>query len=159
MLGFISSGFGFFLLMEKVQSCKFEVDKFNGKNRFALWKLKMWDLLVQQGLKKALAGKSKKPASMKDKDWEDLDARALNTIFLCLVDEVLFNIVEEMTTTGLWTKLESRKFDDCDGEMVNISHAVGVVSRHMAKPCEEHGNGCFSILEAHKHKYHLQWLQ
>jgi hypothetical protein len=37
----------------------------------------------------------------------------------------------------------SRKFDDCDGEMVNISHAIGVVSRHMGKPSEEHGNGCF----------------
>jgi hypothetical protein len=37
----------------------------------------------------------------------------------------------------------SRNFDDCDGEMVSISHAVGVVSRHMAKPGEEHGNGCF----------------
>jgi hypothetical protein len=32
--------------------------------------------------------------------------------------------------------------------MVSISHAVGVVSRHMEKPGEEHGNGCFSILEA-----------
>ena len=36
----------------------------------------------------------------------------------------------------------SRKLDDCDGEMVNISHAVGVVSRHMEKLGEEHGNEC-----------------
>jgi hypothetical protein len=97
----------FFLLMAKVQSSKFEVEKFSGKNSFALWKLKMRDLLVQQGLQKALAGKSKKPTSMTDEDWEDLDARALSTIRLCLADEVLFNIVEEETTTGLWTKLES----------------------------------------------------
>jgi hypothetical protein len=47
----------------------------------------------------------------------------------------------------------SRKFDDFDGEMVSISHAVGGVSRHVAKPGEEHENGCF------KHKYHLEWLQ
>jgi hypothetical protein len=67
----------------------------------------MQDLLVQQGLKKALAGRSKKPTSMTGEDWEDLDARALNIVRLCLADEVLFNIVEEMTTTGLWTKLES----------------------------------------------------
>ena len=40
----------------------------------------------------------------------------------------------------------------------NISHIVGVVSRHMEKPGEEHGDECFNILEAHKHKYHLQWL-
>jgi hypothetical protein len=83
------------------------VEKFNGKNNFELWKLKMWDLLVQQGLQKALAGKSKKPTSMTDEDWEDLDARALSTIRLCLADEVLFNIVGEETTTGLWNRLES----------------------------------------------------
>jgi hypothetical protein len=40
---------------------KFEVEKFNGKSNFELWKLKMRDLLVQQGLQKALADKSKKP--------------------------------------------------------------------------------------------------
>jgi hypothetical protein len=93
--------------MEKVQSSKFEVEKFSGKNNFELWKLKMWDLLVQQGLQKALVGKSKKPTNMTDEDWEDLDARALNTIHLCLADEVLFNIVGEETTTGLWNRLES----------------------------------------------------
>jgi hypothetical protein len=32
----------------------------------------------------------------------------------------------------------SSNFDDCNGEMVNISHAVGVVSRNMAKPGEKH---------------------
>jgi hypothetical protein len=66
--------------MKKVQSSKFEVEKFNDKNNFELWKLKMQDLLVQQGLQKALAGKTKKPTSMTDEDWEDLDARALSTI-------------------------------------------------------------------------------
>jgi hypothetical protein len=40
----------------------------------------------------------------------------------------------------------------------NISHAVGVVSGNMTKLGEEHGNECFSVLEAQKHKYHLQWL-
>jgi hypothetical protein len=93
--------------MAKVQSSKFEVEKFSGKNSFVLWKLKMRDLLVQQGLQKALAGRSKKLASMTDEDWEDLDARALSTIRLCLENEVLFNIVEETTTTILWTKPES----------------------------------------------------
>ena len=27
----------------------------------------------------------------------------------------------------------SRKFDDCDGEMVSISHAVGIVTRDKEK--------------------------
>jgi len=57
---------------------------------------------VQQGLQNALAGKTKKPTSMREEDWEDLDARSLNTIPLCLKDEVLFNITEENKTLGLW---------------------------------------------------------
>jgi hypothetical protein len=42
-----------------------------------------------------------------DEDWEDLNARALNTICLCLENEVIFNIVGKETTMGLWNKLES----------------------------------------------------
>jgi hypothetical protein len=42
------------VLMEKVYSSTFEVEKFSDKNKFQLWKLKMRDLLVQQGLHKAL---------------------------------------------------------------------------------------------------------
>jgi hypothetical protein len=42
--------------MENVQSEKFEVEKLKNKNNFELWKLKMWDLLVQQGLQKELVG-------------------------------------------------------------------------------------------------------
>ena len=95
------------MLMAKMQSLKFEVEKFSGKSNFELWNLKMRDLLVQQGLQKALPGKSKKPTAMTNEEWEDLDAKDLSTIRLCLVDDVLFNIVGEDTTSGLWSKLES----------------------------------------------------
>jgi hypothetical protein len=45
---------------------------------------------------------------MTDKDWEDLDVRALSTIRLCLEDDVLFNIIgEETTKTGLWRRMEA----------------------------------------------------
>jgi hypothetical protein len=81
--------------MTKVLSAKFEVEKFNGKSNFELWKLKMWDLLVQQGLHKALMGKTKRLMGMTDEDWEDLDSRALSTMHLFLVDEFLFNIIGE----------------------------------------------------------------
>ena len=83
--------------MAKMSNARFEVEKFTGKSNFALWKLKDKDLLVQQGLNKALDGVTKKPTTMTTSDWEDLDARALSTIRLCLADEVLFNIVEETT--------------------------------------------------------------
>jgi hypothetical protein len=95
------------VLMAKMQSSKFEVEKFSGKNKFELWKLKMRDLVVQQGLQKASAGKAKKPAAMTEWEWEYLDVKTLSTIHLCLLDEVLFNIVAEDTTSGFWSRLES----------------------------------------------------
>jgi hypothetical protein len=96
-----------FPLMKKMQSAKFEIEKFNGKNNFEIWKVKMHDLLVQQGVVKALLGKAKQPASITDEDWDEMDARALSAIRLCLADDVLFNIVTEKTAVGLWSKLES----------------------------------------------------
>jgi hypothetical protein len=36
----------------KMTNTKFKVDIFNGKNNFELWKLKMWDFLVQKRLQK-----------------------------------------------------------------------------------------------------------
>ena len=91
--------------MEKNQSARFEIEKFNGKNNFEIWKVKMHDLLVQQGVAKALLGKAKQPYAMTDDEWSDIDDRELSGIWLCLADDVLFNIVSEKTVVGLWTKL------------------------------------------------------
>lgn len=92
--------------MEKTQSSRFEIEKFNGRNNFEIWKVKMHDLLVQQGVAKALLGKYKQPFAMTDDEWSDIDDRALSDIRLCLADDVLFNIVSEIIAAGLWTKLE-----------------------------------------------------
>jgi hypothetical protein len=54
--------------MEKVSNEKFVVEKFNGKNNFKLWKLKIRHVSVQQGMHKTLASKTKKPMGMIDKD-------------------------------------------------------------------------------------------
>lgn len=93
--------------MEKMSSTKFEIEKFNGKNNFELWKLKMRDLLVQQGFQKALDGKRMKPITMKYDEWDDLDAKALSIVGLCLAEDVLFNIAGEKSTTSLGSKLET----------------------------------------------------
>jgi hypothetical protein len=44
---------------------------------------------------------------MTEWEWEYLDAKDLSTISLCLNNEVMFNIIGEDTTSGLWSKLES----------------------------------------------------
>ena len=93
--------------MSKNQSARFEIEKFNGRNNFKIWKVKMHDLLVQQGVAKALLGKSKQPYTMTDDEWSDIDNRALSGIQLCLAYDVLFNIMLEKNVVGLWTKLEN----------------------------------------------------
>ena len=65
----------------------------------------MKDLLIQQGLKKALTGK--KPQDMSDADWEDLNERAMSMIYLSMTNEILSNILDEKTTKSMWEKLES----------------------------------------------------
>jgi hypothetical protein len=67
----------------------------------------MHDLLMQQGMVKELLGKTKQPVTITDDDWDEIDARELSAIRMCLADDVLFNIVTEKTTVGLWMKLES----------------------------------------------------
>ena len=90
-----------------MSSTKFEIEKFNGKNNFELWKLKMRELLVQQGLQRAFDEKRKNPLTITDDEWEDLDAKALSTIRLCLANDVLFNIIGETSAASLWNRLEN----------------------------------------------------
>jgi len=65
------------------------------------------DLLVKKGTHKTLLGAKKKPSKMKDEEWVDLDVRAKATIILYLSDKVIYNVMNERTTAGLWCKLKS----------------------------------------------------
>ena len=87
---------------------KFEVEKFDGKSNFLLWKIQVTSLLlVKEGTHKALLGIEKKPSKMEDDDWNDINFHAKATITLCLSDEVLYNLMNEETIVGLWCRLES----------------------------------------------------
>jgi len=88
-------------------SPKFDIEKFDSKISFSIWRVQMRVVLTQNGLKKALDGKSKKPTSMTDDQWDELDEKALSSIQLCLSKEVLHELVNETTVAGLWLKLET----------------------------------------------------
>ncbi|WOG93858.1 hypothetical protein DCAR_0313145 [Daucus carota subsp. sativus] len=81
-----------------------KVDKFTGRNSFSLWQIKMRALLKQQGLWAPLNKKSKDSESA---DMASLKEKAHSTILLCLVDDIITEIAEEDTASGLWLKLES----------------------------------------------------
>ena len=93
---------------EKMSSiAKFDIKRFDGQINFSIWKVQMRAVLTQNGLKKALDGKSKKPPTMTDESWEDLDEKALTAIQLCLSDDVLREVIQETSTAALWNKLEA----------------------------------------------------
>jgi len=88
------------------KTTEFEVEKFDEKSNFLLWKMRVTSLLVKEGTHKALFGIEKKASKIEDDEWE-IDFHAETTIILYLSDEVLYNIMNEETTVRLWCRLES----------------------------------------------------
>ena len=69
---------------------RFEVDEFTRENYLSLWRIKMKALLVQQRLSSIIdeEAMAKLKETDAEKDW-DIEAKAYNTVFLSLGDEVL----------------------------------------------------------------------
>ena len=59
---------------------KFEVEKFDGKSNFLLWKMRVTSLLVKEGTHKALLDIEKKPSKTEDDEWNDIDFLTKATI-------------------------------------------------------------------------------
>ena len=91
--------------MSGISSAKFDVVKFDGSGNFDLWQRRVKDLLVQQGMVKALYGKQLK--GMNNMDWKDLEVKVAATIRLCLADDVMYHVMDEEPPTAIWLKLES----------------------------------------------------
>ncbi|KAI3727129.1 hypothetical protein L1987_66938 [Smallanthus sonchifolius] len=70
-------------------STKFDLEKFDGKNDFGLWRLKMRALLVHQGVVDALSGEAHLPVALSDKEKKDIMEKAHSALILCLGDRVL----------------------------------------------------------------------
>ncbi|GJW84274.1 retrovirus-related pol polyprotein from transposon TNT 1-94 [Tanacetum coccineum] len=75
------------------------VEKFNGKSKFSLWRIKVRALLKQQGIYAPLAGP--KPADMTESKYNSQDEKAHSTIFLSLLDEVPYEVADEEMTVGV----------------------------------------------------------
>lgn len=82
---------------------KFDIEKFDGRINFGLWKVQVKDVLIQSGLHKALKGNT---SNMEDDKWEELDLRAASAIRLCLAKNVLANVQNLSSAKQLWEKLE-----------------------------------------------------
>ncbi|GJY13619.1 hypothetical protein Tco_0382928 [Tanacetum coccineum] len=83
---------------------RFDIEKFDGKNDFGLWQIKMCALMVQQGCDAAL---ETLPVDMEAGEKATLMKKAYSTLILCLGDRVLREVTKETTAVGIWTKLTS----------------------------------------------------
>ena len=41
-------------------------------------------------------------------EWEELDMKAVSSIQLCLVDELMYDVMDDVSTVIVWLKLESQ---------------------------------------------------
>ncbi|PON44658.1 hypothetical protein PanWU01x14_265380, partial [Parasponia andersonii] len=96
-----------------MNSSKFDIEKFTGKNDFGLWKMKMEAVLIQQGLEQALLSEKDLlvPTGDKEKEefikkMESIQSKAYSSIILSLSDPVLRKVSQERTVSGLRKKLE-----------------------------------------------------
>ncbi|GJU34519.1 retrovirus-related pol polyprotein from transposon TNT 1-94 [Tanacetum coccineum] len=80
---------------------RLNIKKFDGKNDFGLWKIKMRALMVQQGCDAAL---ETLPANMEARENADLIKKAYSTLIHCLGDRVLREVTKETIVAGIWTK-------------------------------------------------------
>ena len=87
---------------------KVDVVNFDETGNFGLWQRRVKDLLVQQGLVKALYGKAMKPKMMMDDEWEELYMKVVSTIRQCLADKLMYIVMDDVSITAIWLKLESR---------------------------------------------------
>ncbi|EOY34202.1 Uncharacterized protein TCM_041944 [Theobroma cacao] len=88
-------------------STKYEIEKFNGRNDFSLWCVKMCALLVQQGLLKALKEKEHLLSNLSNGEKDNLMEKAHSAILLALSDEVIREVTDEESAIAVWLKLKS----------------------------------------------------
>src|SRR3954471_7041829 len=69
--------------------------------------MRVTSLLVKEESYQALQGIRKKPSTMDEDDWKEIDGKAKATIILCLSDEVLYNVLNDDTAAGMWNRLKS----------------------------------------------------
>ncbi|MDV3183834.1 MAG: hypothetical protein Q8847_02655 [Sweet potato little leaf phytoplasma] len=88
-------------------AAKFEVERFDDRGDFSLWKKKMRALLVQEKVSKALDDPATHPPTMTAAEKEEMLETAYSTIILYLADNVLRQVHEAKLALEVWSKLDA----------------------------------------------------
>lgn len=81
-----------------------DIKKLNGAN-FTPWKSQMEDILILKDQYFLIEGIEKKPSSMMNEEWINLDRKVILTIYQYLSNNVYFSVAREKMEEGLWKKL------------------------------------------------------
>ncbi|KAG8497256.1 hypothetical protein CXB51_008476 [Gossypium anomalum] len=87
-------------------SLKYEISQLDRNTRFALWQIKMQEVLAQMDLEDALVGIDKMPSTLIDEEKKHKDQKALTQLHLHLSNEILQDVMKEKTVDALWKRLE-----------------------------------------------------
>ncbi|MDO7987387.1 hypothetical protein OC713_02560 [Sweet potato little leaf phytoplasma] len=87
-------------------AARFEVEKFDGKGDFSLWKKKMKTVLVQQKVAITLADPKEYPEDIKPKEKKEIEEVAFSTVILYLSDNVLRQVHDATTAREVWASLD-----------------------------------------------------
>ena len=82
----------------------YNIEKLDGTS-FPFWKEQVFNVLVQKKQAKTIKYEGKKPDTMSQEDWEDMDMLTRSTIMLSLSKNVYYNVIETTTSYELWQKL------------------------------------------------------
>lgn len=80
---------------------KVDIVKLIRTDNFGLWQRRVNDLLIQQGLVKVFYGKAKKLEKMIDDECEELEMMAVSTIWLCLANELVYDVMDEVSNASM----------------------------------------------------------
>jgi hypothetical protein len=80
-------------MMSGISFEKLSIIKFDRLNNLRLWLRSVKDMLVQQDMVKTLY--RKQPEGMTNKDWQEFEARVVETIMLFLDDDVMYHVMDE----------------------------------------------------------------
>ncbi|GJW62303.1 hypothetical protein Tco_0111638 [Tanacetum coccineum] len=114
---------------------KFDIEKFDRKNDFGLWQVRMKALLEQQGLVAAL---EELPAATIVAYDNVIQRKAYNALILCLGDWVLREITKETTAVGIWKKLETLYMTKSLANHLYLKRKFYTFQMHPGKSHSEH---------------------
>src|SRR5271154_6446536 len=94
--------------MDAVSANVYHIDPLKGAENYAVWKIKMTDILTDQSLWEYVSGLIPVPTDLKEKaTWEKNDRKALSMIRLRVADKMLVFIANVTMSKDAWDTLHS----------------------------------------------------